>query len=98
MQVFFGFFGIYTNICLIIENVRQKKMDEREDIHVPDEFTAWKEKKENTTGNVEKLTESHENLHSLLQITLKRACLYHKKYKKQKKNTAQEIDKKKQLC
>ncbi len=40
MQVFFGFFGIYTNICLIIENVRQKKMDEREDIHVPDEFTA----------------------------------------------------------
>ena len=46
----------------------------------------------------EKITESHENLHSLSYITPEKALLYHKKYKKTRKNALQEIDKKIQLC
>ena len=54
--------------------------------------------KKECVRNVEKITESCENLRSLSHITLEKALLYHKKYKKTRKNALQEIDKKIQLC
>mgnify|MGYP004586398287 len=54
--------------------------------------------KEECVRNVEKITESRENLRSLSYITPGKALLYHKKYKKTWKNALQEIDKKIQLC
>ena len=54
--------------------------------------------KKECVRNVEKITESCENLRSLSYITPGKALLYHKKYKKTWKNALQEIDKKIQLC